>query len=148
MTALHIALRILTAHPSSTQLGPHSIAPHNLPHSSRAGCVCSSELTDLGPDSPPVSHWFSILNESLSVKACQCPQLHPRADDRVTSRDLLRHRWDKTWKIWESMSQTGSASSPFRFFLLPFSYLMRTHCPFRIHCAWVSVCVSVSVLTL
>ena len=85
--------------------------------------MCSSELTDLGPDSPPVSHRFSILNESRSLKACQCPQLHTGADDRMTSRDVLRHRWDKTWNIWESRSQTGSASSPCRFFLLPFSYL-------------------------
>ena len=60
---------------------------------------------------------------ALSLKACQCPQLHTGADDRMTSRDVLRHRWDKTWKTWESMSQTGSASSPCRFFLLPFSYL-------------------------
>ena len=29
-----------------------------------------------------------------------------------TSRDVLRHWWDKTWKIWESVSQAGSASSP------------------------------------
>ena len=69
--------------------------------------MCSFELTDLGPDSPPVSHHFSILNESLSLKACQCPQLHTGADDHMTSRDVLRHRWDMTWKIWESMSQTG-----------------------------------------
>ena len=61
--------------------------------------MCSSELTDLGLDSPPVSHLFSFLNESLSLKACQCPQLHPGADDRMTSTDVLRHRWDKTWKI-------------------------------------------------
>ena len=83
------------------------MAPHNPPHSSRAGCVFSSEFADLGPDSPPVSHRFSIVNETLSLKACQCPQLHTGADDRMTSRDVLRHRWDKTWKIWECMSQTG-----------------------------------------
>ena len=36
------------------------------------------------------------------------------------------------------------------FITLPLSVplLMRTHSPFRIHCAWVSVYVSVSVLTL
>ena len=68
---------IIHAAPGLTQL--HHI---NL-HSSRAGCVCSSELKDLGPDSPPVSHRFSILNESLSLKACQCPQLHTRADDHM-----------------------------------------------------------------
>ena len=68
---------VIHAAPGLTQL-------HHIPlHSSRAGCVCSSELTDLGPDSPPVSHRFSILNESLSLKACLCPQLHTRADDRM-----------------------------------------------------------------
>ena len=53
-----------------------TVAPHSPPHSSQASCVCSSELTDLGPDSPPVSHLFSILDESLSLKACQCPRMH------------------------------------------------------------------------
>ena len=38
-------------------------------------------------------------------------------------RDVLRHRWDKTWKMWESVSQAGSAFSPCIFFLLPSSYL-------------------------
>ena len=42
--------------------GPHSVAPHSPPHRSWAGCVCSSKLTDLGPDSPPVSYLFSILD--------------------------------------------------------------------------------------
>ena len=58
--------------------GPHSFAPHSNPHSSRAGCVCSSELTDLGPHSPPVSFLFSILDESLSLKACRCPKMPTR----------------------------------------------------------------------
>ena len=58
----------------------HSVAPHSPPHSSRAGCVCSSELTDLGRDSPPISQLFSVLNESISLKACQFPHLHTGAD--------------------------------------------------------------------
>ena len=72
---------MLIHHPRSS--GPHSIAPHNPLHIARAGCVCSSELTDLGPDSPPIFNLFSILNESLSLKACQCPQLHIGADDHM-----------------------------------------------------------------
>ena len=47
---------------------------------------------------------------------------------RWTSRDVLRHRWDKTWKIWESVSQAGSASSPCKFVLLLFSYLSLFWC--------------------
>ena len=68
---------VIHAAPGLTQLH------HITLHSSRAGCVCSSELTDLGPDSPPVFHQFSILNESLSLQACQCPQMHTGADDRM-----------------------------------------------------------------
>ena len=68
----------LIPHPHSP--GPHSVAPHSPPRSSRAGCVCSSELTDLGPDLPPVSYLFSILDESLSLKACRCPQMPTRDD--------------------------------------------------------------------
>ena len=67
----------LIPHPRSHR--PHSVAPHSPPHSSCAGCVCSSWLTDLGPDSPPIFHLFSVLNESLSLKGCQCPQMHTRA---------------------------------------------------------------------
>ena len=69
---------IIHAAPGLTQW--HNVTLHRVP---RAGCVCSSELTNLGPDSPHVSNQFSILNESLSLKACLCPQLHTRADDRM-----------------------------------------------------------------
>ena len=71
----------LIPHPRSPR--PHSVAPHSPPHSSWAGCVCSSWLTDLGPDSPPIFNLFSVLNESLSLKGCQCPQMHTRADGHM-----------------------------------------------------------------
>ena len=45
--------------------------------------MCSSELTELGPDLPAISHLFSILDESLSLKACQCPCLHTRDDTHI-----------------------------------------------------------------
>ena len=45
--------------------------------------LCSSWLTDLDPDSPPIFNLFSILNESLSLKGCQCLQMHTRADGHM-----------------------------------------------------------------
>ena len=53
---------VIHADPGLTQL------QHIIFHTAPGQAVCSSELTDLGPDSPPVSHRFSILNESLSLK--------------------------------------------------------------------------------
>ena len=102
---------------------PHTVAPHSPPHSSWAGCVCSSDLTDLGPDSPPVSHlspsWISPCLSKLVRVSTGTPGLMPT----WTSRDVLRHRRDKTWKIWVSMSQAGTPSNPCILFLLPSSYL-------------------------
>ena len=92
----------MTTHPSSTQSqDSHSCTTQpstQLP----AGCVCSSELTDLGPNSPPVSHLFSVLDESLSLKACLCPNCTPGMMPTWTCLDVLRHRWDKTWNMRES----------------------------------------------
>ena len=60
---------LIHAAPGLTQLH------HTVLHTAPGQAVCSSELTDLGPDSPPVSHLFSILDESLSLKPCRCPHL-------------------------------------------------------------------------
>ena len=53
---------------------------HTVLHTAPGQAVCSSVLTDLGPDSLPVSHLFSILDESLSLIACRCPHLPTRDD--------------------------------------------------------------------
>ena len=113
--------RVLIPHPHSPR--SHTAAPHSPPHSSWAGSVCRSEETDLGPDSPPDSYMFSILDESLCLsKPVRVPTCTPGMMPTWTSREVLRHRWDKTWKMWESVSQAGSASSPC-VFLLPSLYL-------------------------
>ena len=65
---------LIHAAPGLTQLH------HTVLHTAPGQAVCSSLLTDLGPDSPPVSHLFSILDESLSLIACRCPHL-PTWDD-------------------------------------------------------------------
>ena len=89
-----------------------TLAPHSPPHSSRASFVCSSVLTDLGPDSSPVSHLFSILDESLSLKACLCPTCTAGMMPAWTPRDVLRHRRDKTWNIWESCLRQSVLPTP------------------------------------
>ena len=53
---------------------------HTVLHTAPGQAVCSSLLTDLGPDSLPISHLFSILDESLSLIACRCPHLPTRDD--------------------------------------------------------------------
>ncbi|CAM9154814.1 unnamed protein product, partial [Rangifer tarandus platyrhynchus] len=99
---------------------PQTVAPHSPPHSSRAGCVCSSELTDRGPDSPPISYLFSFLDESLSFKACRCPTCTAGMMPAWTSRDVLRQRWDKTWNRLESCRRQSVPPTPvyFSYYLL------------------------------
>ena len=53
---------------------------HTVLHTAPGQAVYSSELTDLGPDSHPVSYLFSILDESLSLIACWYPHLPTRDD--------------------------------------------------------------------
>ena len=57
-------LTLIHAAPGLTQL--HHATLHTAP----GQAVCAAELPDLGPDSPPVSYTFSILDESLSLKVC------------------------------------------------------------------------------
>ena len=90
----------------------------------KSQAVCSSELTDLGPDSPPVSQLFSILDESLSLKASLCPTCTLGLMTAWTSRDVLRHRWDKTWNIWESCLRQSVPPTP-----VYYSYYLLCICP-------------------
>ena len=58
--------------------------------------MCSSEETDLGPGSPPISYLFSILDESLCLSKPVCVlTCTPGMMPAWTSRDVLRHWWDK-----------------------------------------------------
>ena len=92
--------------PGLTQL--HHTALHPAP----GQAVCSSELTDLGPDSLPVSHLFSILDESMSLKACLCPTCTLGMMHTWTCRAVLRHRRDKTWNMWESCLRQSVPPTP------------------------------------
>ena len=65
---------LIHAAPGLTQLH------HTVLHTAPRQAVCSSELTDLGPDSPPVSYMLSILDESLSLIACRFPHMPTRDD--------------------------------------------------------------------
>ena len=85
---------------------------HTALHTAPGRAVCSSELTDVGPVSPPVSHLFSILDECTSLKACLCHTCTPGMTPEWTSWDVHRHRRDKTWNIWESCLRQSVPLTP------------------------------------
>ena len=154
LTHLHVALGILTAHPSSPQPRSHTVAPHSPPHSSRVGSVCSTEETVLGPVSPPISYLFSILDESLCLsKPARVP----------TCISGMMPTWTLGMSSDIGGTRPGKRGSPVsgRQYLQPLYILLITflisvpllfppHSHFHIHCACVClcVCVCVSVLTL
>ena len=110
----------LIPHPRSP--GPHTVAPHSPPHSSQAGCFCSSDLTDLGPDSPPVSLLFYVLDESMSLKACLCPTCTPGwyLHGLLGMSSAISGARPGTYGSHVSVNQ---CLQPLYIFLLPSSYL-------------------------
>ena len=109
---------VIYAAPGLTQL--HHITLHTAP--GQAVCAGLSWQNWAQTHLPFPTGSPSWMSPFLSKPVC-VPSCTPGLMTTWTSRDVLRHRWDKTWKIWESMSQAGSASSTCRFILLPFSYL-------------------------
>ena len=83
LTVDRIALRILTTHPSSTQPWA-SLSSTTQPSTLLLGRLCVQLLVDR-PGPILTSHFQLVLrvNDSLSLKACQCLQMHSRADGHM-----------------------------------------------------------------
>lgn len=111
------------AAPGLTQL--HHTALHTAPGQAVCAALRRQTWAQTHLPFPTCSpSWMSpCLSKPVGVPTCT-PGMMPT----WTSRDVLRHRWDKTWKVWESVSQAGSASSPCMFVLLPSSYLSLFWC--------------------
>ena len=145
LTPLHIAHVIMTAHPSSMKpRASHSWTTQ--PSTQLLGRLCvqlwfdrpGPRLTSCFP--PVLQPGLVPASQTVSDPTCTLGLM-----PTWTSSDVLKHRRDKTWKIWESMSQAGTPSNPCILFLLPCSYLslywsqpsVLIKCQFE--CAWVSV---------
>ena len=109
---------LIHAAPGLTQL--HHTALHPAPGQGVCAALIWQTWAQTHLPFPTFSpSWMSpCLSKSVGVPTCTLG-----LTSAWTSRDVLRHRWDKTWKIWESVSQAGRASNPCILFLLLSSYL-------------------------
>ena len=134
----------------------HTVAPHSPPHSSRVGSVCSSEETDLGPVSPPISYLFSILDESMCLsKPARVPTctlgMMPAWTLGMCS-DICGTRLGKRGSPVSGRQCLQPLYILLITFLISVPLLFPPYSPFHIHsarvCVCVCVCVFVPVLTL
>ena len=137
---------LIHAAPGLTRL--HLTALHTAPGQPASAAMSSQTWAQTHLPFPTCSpSWTSpCLSKPVGVHTCT-PGMMPA----WTSRDVLRPRWDKTWKTWESVSQAGSAPSPCMFVILPSSCLSLFRCPptvLFIFPVLGCVCLSVYVLTL